>query len=107
MACTWFQLLKVLVLFPSIFLGMQGAGSPPEGLFYKRPWRLRHFLAVTLGPGLSGLLTRGDIGSDGSLKASRGGGSCRIIELDRCPRQCLTVTLMGSTIFLLSRSADM
>lgn len=78
-ACMWFQLLKAPVLFPSLFLGMQGAGSPPEGLFYKRPWRLSHFLAVTLGPGLSGLLTHGDIGPDGSLRASGGGGSCQII----------------------------
>ena len=62
-----------------LFLGMQGAGSPPEGLLYKRPWRLSHFLAVTLGPRLSGLLAHGDIGPDGSLRASGGGGSCQII----------------------------
>ena len=62
-----------------LFLGIQGAGSQSEGLFYKRSWRLSHFLAVTLGPGLSGLLTHGDISPDGSLRASGGGGNCQII----------------------------
>ena len=62
-----------------LFLGMQGVSSPPEGLLYKRPWRLSHFLAVTLGRRLSGLLGHGDISPDGSLRASGGRGNCQII----------------------------
>lgn len=79
-AYMWLQPLKAPVLFPSLFLGMQGAGSPPEGLFYREGlWRLSHLSGGHVGPGLSGLLTCGDIGPHGSLRASGGGGSCQII----------------------------
>lgn len=52
LVCKWLQLLKVPVLFPKCLL------RDTKGPFYREGhYRLSNFLAVTLGPGLTGLLS--------------------------------------------------